>query len=158
MYGIVFILLGNLSGNAIALGKYTLLAAGYTDAEVTAHHGTVIGIATAALTAVIFFHMCTRRGGIFLNNGFAIFKLLIFVVIIVVGFAVRGGVNFSKAHPAPHKLGNANFVPKAAFSNLPKTVSNYTLTFLNVLYTFSGYEQPFYVCSPFKLKCPTLTL
>jgi hypothetical protein len=52
MYGIVFILLGNLSGNAIAFGSYIMEAAGDPDPS----KGTVIGIAIAALTLAIGVH------------------------------------------------------------------------------------------------------
>jgi hypothetical protein len=41
MYGIVFIILGNLSGNAIAFGIYVMSAAGYDDPS----RGSVIGLA-----------------------------------------------------------------------------------------------------------------
>lgn len=148
MYGIVFILLGNLSGNAIALGQYVMLAAGYSDenGNLTASHGSVIGTAIAALTIVILIHMASRRGGILLNNAFAVFKILVFLVIIVLGFAVRGGANFSKVQPSPPKLGNDNFETKTSFSDLPKNVSSFTTSFLYILYAYSGYEQPFYVC------------
>jgi hypothetical protein len=52
MYGIVFILLGNLSGNAIAFGNYIMEAAGEPDPS----KGVVIGIAIAALTLAIGVH------------------------------------------------------------------------------------------------------
>jgi len=151
MYGIVFILLGNLSGNAIALGQYVMLAAGYSDENnnLTASHGSVIGTAIAALTIVVLIHMFSRRGGILLNNAFAIFKILVFLVIIIIGFAVRGGANFSQAQPST-KLGNGNFDTKTSFSDLSKNVSSFTTSFLYILYTYSGYEQPFYVCCDYR--------
>lgn len=147
MYGIVFILLGNLSGNAIALGQYVMLAAGYSDQnnELTASHGSVIGIAVATLTACVLVHMSSRRGGILLNNAFAIFKVLMFLVILILGFAVRGGANFSKVQPPPAKIGNENFETKTSFSAVASSVSSFTTSFLYVLYTYSGFEQPFYV-------------
>jgi hypothetical protein len=52
MYGIVFILLGNLSGNAIAFGNYIMEAAGEPDPS----KSVVIGIAIAALTLAIGVH------------------------------------------------------------------------------------------------------
>lgn len=51
MYGIVFIILGNLSGNAVSFGTYVMEAAG---AEPT--RGAVRGIAIAALTLAIGIH------------------------------------------------------------------------------------------------------
>jgi hypothetical protein len=52
MYGIVFILLGNLSGNAIAFGTYIMEAAGNSNPS----KGAVIGIAITALTLAIGVH------------------------------------------------------------------------------------------------------
>jgi amino acid transporter len=148
MYGIVFILLGNLSGNAIAFGEYAMLAGGYSDqnGNLTASHGSVVGLAVAMLTVVVLVHMFSRRGGILLNNGFAIFKVMIFLVILILGFAVRGGANFNKTQPPPPKIGNENFDTKTSFSEATNGVSNYTTSLLYVMYTYSGFEQPFYVC------------
>jgi len=121
-----------------------MLASGYSDENnnLTASHGSVIGTAIAALTIVILIHMFSRRGGILLNNAFAIFKILVLLTIIVLGFAVRGGANFSKV-PKPE---NNNFGRKTSFSDLAKNVSSFTTSFLYILYSYSGYEQPFYVC------------
>jgi amino acid transporter len=145
MYGIVFILLGNLSGNALELGKYLLLAAGKNEADdslSTSHHAEVIGIAIAALTLAIVIHMASRGGGILLNNAFAIFKTLLLIFIIILGFLYRGKVNIDSDDSAAHE--NNNFSTKTSFSNSTKHVGNYTLALLNILYSYSGYEQPFY--------------
>jgi amino acid transporter len=146
MYGTVFILLGNLSGNALELGKYLLLAAGLGDGDdalPTSHRGTVIAIAIAALTIAILFHMASRRGGIILNNAFAIFKTLLLLLIVILGFAYRGGANFQSKIPSLHS--NSNFSTKSSFSNPTKSVGDYTFALLDILFAYSGYEQPFYV-------------
>lgn len=140
MYGIVFIILGNLSGNAIAFGRYVLLAAGYEDPQ----RGPVIGLAIATLTVVALLHAFSRRGGILVNNLFAIMKVCILLTIIILGFAVRGGRNFNKEEPRPT---GASLKLNDAFTNTAKGLASYTSTFLYVLYTYSGFEQPFYVLS-----------
>jgi amino acid transporter len=142
MYGIPFILLGNLAGNALALGRYVMLAAGYSDAagKLTASRGSVIGIAIGALTLVILLHMSSRRGGIILNNAFAIFKVLLLLAIIVIGFAFRGD-----SWPQKYHLGGQNYAPKTSFADRTKAFSSYTQSLLVVMYSYSGYEQPFYV-------------
>ena len=71
MYGIVFIILGNLSGNAIAFGIYVMSAAGYDDPS----RGSVIGLAVGALSCACLVHVASRRGGIILNNIFAVVKV-----------------------------------------------------------------------------------
>jgi amino acid permease len=136
MYGIPFILLGNLAGNALALGRYIMLAAGHRDPS----PGSMIGIAIVALSLVILLHMSSRRGGIFLNNVFAIYKVLFLLVIVIIGFVFRGGGLRQKEH-----LGGQNFAPKTSFAHMSKDFSDYTMSLLAVMYTYSGYEQPFYV-------------
>lgn len=140
MYGIPFILLGNLAGNALALARYIMLAAGHSDADgrVTTGRGPVIGIAIAALTLVILLHMSSRRGGIALNNVFAILKVLLLLAIIVIGFAFRGDRLPQKTH-----LGGQNFAN--SFADRSHKVASYTQALFTVMYSYSGYEQPFYV-------------
>ncbi|KAF1998203.1 amino acid transporter, partial [Amniculicola lignicola CBS 123094] len=140
MYGIVFIILGNLSGNAIAFGRYVLWAAGYEDPP----RGPVIGLAISALTVSALLHALSRRGGILVNNLFAIMKVCILLTIIILGFAVRGGQNFNKAEPRPT---GSSLKPEDTFANLAKGLANYSSMFFYVLYTYSGFEQPFYVLS-----------
>jgi len=142
MYGIPFILLGNLAGNSLALGRYVMLAAGYSNAagQLTASNGSVVGIAIGALTLVMLIHMSSRRGGLILNDAFAIFKVLLLVAIIIIGFVFRAG-----GLPHTDRLGGQNFDPKTSFTDRTNAISSYTQSLLLVMYSFSGYEQPFYV-------------
>jgi L-asparagine transporter-like permease len=138
MYGIPFILLGNLAGNALAIGRYIMLAAGNSDAS----QGPVIGIAIFALSMVILVHMCTRRGGILLNNIFAVLKVIFLLAIVVIGFAFRGDDLTQKDH-----IGDQNFSSRTSFAEKSRSFASYTESLLVVMYTYSGYEQPFYVSS-----------
>jgi amino acid transporter len=145
MYGIPFILLGNLAGNSLALGRYIIYAAGYSDAD--SKHGAVIGIAIAALSLVILIHMCTRRGGLYLNNIFAVLKIILLLAVIVIGLTFRGD-----RLPQKDTIGGQNYEAPTSFGDRSKIVSSYTESLMVVMYGFSGYEQPFYVssalCSP----------
>ena len=138
MYGIVFILLGNLSGNAIAFGNYVMIAGNRPHAS----KADIIGLAIAALSVAILLHICSRRGGIIINNLFTVVKVLILIAIIVMGFIKAGG----------HKLGGAdkateNFNPQTSFRSGRRSVADYADSFLYIIYAYSGYEQPFYVLS-----------
>ncbi len=138
MYGIVFILLGNLSGNAISFGNYVMIAANRQNAS----RADIIGLAIAALSVAILLHICSRRGGIFINNLFTVVKVLILIAIIVMGFIKAGG----------HKLGGAdkatdNFSPPNSFRSSRRGVADYADSFLYIIYAYSGFEQPFYVLS-----------
>lgn len=138
MYGIAFVILGNLAGNAIAFGRYVLLAAGHEDPG----KGPVTGLAIGALTIVALLHAISRRGGIVVNNCFAVLKICILLTIIIIGFTVRGGKNFNSEAPRP--LGSS-LKPGDTFSDASGALASYTTAFLYVMYTYSGFEQPFYV-------------
>jgi amino acid transporter len=95
-YGIMFLLLGNLAGNAIYIGQYTMLAAGREikaprwTGDLGPPDGAVVGIAIAALTLSVLMHVFSRRGGIILNNIFAVVKVCFILTIIVLGFINLG--------------------------------------------------------------------
>ena len=102
----------------------------------------VIGLAIAALSVAILLHICSRRGGIIINNLFTVIKVFILIAIIVMGFIKAGG----------HKLGGAdkateNFNPQASFRSSRRGVADYVDSFLYIIYAYSGFEQPFYVLS-----------
>ncbi|KAF2202669.1 amino acid transporter [Delitschia confertaspora ATCC 74209] len=142
MYGIVFILLGNLSGNAIQFGRYVLLASGHDNPT----RGPVIGLAIAALTIVVLVHTVSRKGGILMNNAFAILKVCILLTIIILGFAVRGGANFRDDNKRRFAK-ESDLAPSNSFADAASGLASYSSTFLYVLYAYSGFEQPFYILS-----------
>ncbi|KAG0651287.1 High-affinity methionine permease [Hyphodiscus hymeniophilus] len=136
MYGIVFIILGNLSGNAVSFGTYIMDAAGKADST----RSQTIGIAVASLTAAILLHVCSRRGGIIMNNFFAVTKVLILIAMIILGFIKAAGQRLGGAAPA-----TGNFAPSKSFHTTRHDIVSYTDSLLYVMYTYSGFEQPFYV-------------
>ena len=136
MYGIAFLILGNLSGNAVAFGTYVTRAAGHENAP----RSWNIGIAVGGLTLSCLVHVFSRRGGIIASNVFACLKVVVLLAIIVIGFAVGGGRRFG---PGTSHLSNLDV--KNAFANPRHDVSSYTYAFFYVLYSYSGFEQPFYV-------------
>lgn len=145
MYGIVFIILGNLSGNAIAFGVYVMSAAGHDDPS----RGSVIGLAIAALTFACLVHIASRRGGILLNNFFAVAKVLILLMIIILGFLRAGGYTFN-GHANPQTYPTHNFDLKKSFQGDGQNTPSFADSLLFIIYTYSGFEQPFYVLSEIK--------
>ncbi|KAJ9664081.1 hypothetical protein H2201_005321 [Coniosporium apollinis] len=137
MYGIPYIILGNLSGNSIAIGSFAMQAA-----DRPQDRGTIIAIALTVLTAAVLLHVCSRRGGILVNNAFAIVKVLILISIIVLGFINAGGNRLGGSPPATE-----NFDPDISFSSRKRGVTDYADAFMYVLYSYSGFQQPFYVLS-----------
>ena len=140
MYGIVFILLGNLSGNAIAFGVYVMSAAGNDNPS----RGSVIGLAIGALTLACLLHVASRRGGILLNNLFAVTKVIILLFIIVLGFVRSRGYTFGgNANPKDFPTHNFDFTQ--SFKGDGQNAPSFADALLFIVYTYSGFEQPFYV-------------
>lgn len=72
LYGIAFICLGNMAGNSVAFADRVLKA---SDPDRTPDDAAVRGVAIATATLTCFIHTVSRRGGIILNNVFAIVKI-----------------------------------------------------------------------------------
>lgn len=149
MFGVIYVVLGNLAGNAVVFGIYVLHAAG-----IEGHDSTVRGLAVVALTAACLLHASWRRGGILLNNILAVLKVLILLAIVVIGFAASAGASFGHGpvhgqtvNPTTHKT-TSNFDPHSSFAFARDDPAGYASSILFVVYCFSGYEQPFYVCRP----------
>ena len=139
MYGVVFVVLGNLTGNAIAMGQYIMRAAGAPDSS-----EAVRGIAVAALTGACLIHGLWRNGGIVLNNVLASIKLLTLMAIIVIGFAAAGGASFGNGSGAKDAA-KANFATHKSFTRPSDDAGSYAISIAYVVYSFNGFEQPFYV-------------
>ncbi|MCJ1448443.1 MAG: hypothetical protein MMC23_008958 [Stictis urceolatum] len=139
LFGIIFIVLGNLSGNGVQFGLYVMRAAGNESPS----HDQVIACAVAALTIACVIHIFSRRGGIMLSNIFATFKVLVLIAIIIIGFSVGAGAKLGRgAHSETANLKITN-----SFAGPSNKVSSYSFSLLNILYSFSGFDQPFYVLS-----------
>lgn len=135
MYAVLFIVLGNLSGNALGFGSYVMKAAGYE-----AHDSAIRGLAVAALTAACVLHGVWRRGGILLNNAFAFMKVAILLLIIVVGLAGLGGASLGSG-----RVHTGNFDHHTSFYQPRTDVASYTTSLLYAFYPYTGFLQPFYV-------------
>jgi len=117
-----------------------LWAAGVT----TPDKGAAVGVAFGALTLCAALHISSRRGGIAINNAFAVVKCLMLVVMIALGFAKAGGAFANTGEPKA----TTNFDTASSFKVTGVTdVGSCIDAFLYVIYTYSGYDQPFYVLS-----------
>lgn len=148
MYGVVYVILGNLSGNAIAFGYYVLNAAG-----IEGHAPAARGLAVGCLTVACLLHASWRNGGIMVNNALACLKVLILLAIIGIGFAASAGAKFGHGpvhgdtiDPITGKA-TSNFNTSSSFAHPRHDAASYADSLMFIVYTFSGYEQPFYVSS-----------
>ena len=135
MYGLLFIVLGNLSGNAIGFGSYVMEAAGIQN-----NNPAVRGLAIGALTSACLLHAIWRKGGILLNNAFAFMKVTILLLIIVAGFAALGGASLGSG-----TIHTGNFDTKTSFSSPRRDVASYSDSLVYAIYPYTGFLQPFYV-------------
>lgn len=134
VFGIAYIILGNMAGNSITFAVRLFEAAG-----VTPENGPVRGVAIAAATVSCFVHATSRRGGIWLSNIFAAVKVLILLLIIVTGIVAYCGTFKSESFAAE------NLAPKNAFSGAADDSYGYAQAFLGIIFAFNGFEQPNYV-------------
>lgn len=107
--------------------------------------GTAAGIAIGALTFVILLHLFSRRGGIIVNNAFAVTKVALLITIIALGIA-KGAGAFSGQGKAPLE----NFTADVFVTNR-KDATSWSNSLMLCMYSYSGFEQPFYVsihCCP----------
>lgn len=169
MYGILFIIWGNISGNAIAFGIYVSLASDPSK-DPNDRKGFVVGLAIMVLTVCASLHVFTRRGGILLNNAVAMTKVTILVTVAILGFvhaggkylqARPGGINEEPAwHSSTHENFNItsaiinsaaknNFDVHKSFHTDGHDVASYVDSLLFALFSCTGFEQPFYALSEF---------
>ena len=148
MFAVIYVILGNLSGNAVAFGIYVLEAAG-----IEGHESAIRGLAVACLTVACLLHASWRQGGIIVNNLLALLKVSILLAVVGIGFAASAGASFG--HGPVHGVtvnpdtgkSSPNFDTHSSFANPRKDAASYAESLLFIVYTYSGYEQPFYVLS-----------
>lgn len=94
------ILLGFSSGNALAFGRYVLLAAGSTAPDGWAARGIAVG----CITFAVLLHGILPKWGTRLFDVLGIFKVVILLFIVFSGFAALAG---HLKVPNPHNFDNA---------------------------------------------------
>lgn len=145
-------LMYNLSGNAISFGLQVMKASGIHDPSAgdIPSRSTAIAIAIATLTLVVISHSISRRGGILINNAFAVIKIALLIAIICLAIAKAAG-----AFGGPGDVLRNNF-SRDAFTTLRSDPVSWSDSLSLCMYSFSGYEQPFYVLA--ETKSPRKTL
>lgn len=141
MYGVIYITMGNLSGNCIAFGTYILEAAGINEG----HDTLVRGLAVVCMSAACLLHATSRQGGLYTIIMMAIFKLCILLAIICIGFAAMTGRQFGygPVHgqtimDSVAQTGTSNLDANVSFKFVKKDFASYANSILFVVYTFSG--------------------
>ena len=127
IFGLAFILLGNVAPNSIVFGIRVLEAA-----NKPVNNFTVRGIAIAVASFACFIHGFWRKGGIYLSNIFGLIKMVMLLVIIITGFVSYSGV-FQRPAVAAQ-----NFSIHKAFSNPQQDPYGFAESFLATLFAYGG--------------------
>lgn len=150
-FSIMFVLLYNLSGNSISFALQVMQASGIYDPaqDEKPDQATAVGIALAVLTLVVILHMISRRGGIWLNNILALVKVALLLAIICLGMAKAAGAFSNREGPSNAEVIRKNF-RQDVWTTRRKDVSSWSTSLMLCMYSFSGFEQPFYVLAECK--------
>jgi amino acid permease len=125
-----------MAGNCLVFGIRCIEAAGLDSTKYT---GSVRGIAVGVATFACLIHMVSRRGGIWLGNLFAIIKVLLLTMMVIIGFCAWGGVFKTKNYATE------NMAAQHAFEDPAREPYGYVKAFLSVVFAWSGFDQPTYV-------------
>ena len=141
-----FILFAVSTGNSISFSTYILRAA-----TGDGQSGSWLnrGIAVAAITVVCLIHAFTPKLGIMLSNALGTFKLVLLLLVVCAGFATLAGSTVggrsdtftSFAGPGDAVLSSSS----SSSSSATSTTAGYALALLQVLYSYSGWENANYV-------------
>lgn len=143
-FAIMYILLYNLGGNAIAFALQAVKASGHYAAGEEPPRGAVLGIALGVLTLIILLHAISRAGGILINNLFATVKVALLLTMFALGVAKAAG-----AFGGPEKIPHNNFT-KDVWSSPRSDVSSWSNSILLAAFAMAGWKQPFYMLAEVK--------
>lgn len=142
------ILLGFSAGNALAFGRYVLLAAGHPMPD-----GWVPrAIAVACITLVVLLHAALPGWGVRLSNALGIFKVIVLLLIVCAGLAALAGYRLV---PDPKNFENFWAVESGDGYGGGGAYA-YATALLQVVYSYKGWENANYVMG--ELKNPQRTL
>ncbi len=140
VFGWVFILIGNSTANCISFAVHVLAAAGHT----SPHYGLVQAIAIAVAWSVLLVHATGRMAGIHLNSFFAVVKIAMLFMIIILGFIVlHNHVPRMKRDP----LSYPNLDKETSFKDLGSDSGKhgYATAYLSIVFAYGGFNQANYV-------------
>jgi amino acid transporter len=135
VFGIVFIIFGNLAGNALQFGVFVQKAInpGCDETQECFSNASVIGWAIFVLTVSALINILTRQLTILVNNVFAVCKVAFLVVVALMGiiYGTTHGDTCRKISWQNHGAGGS--------------LGDIALALLYAVYPYTGYEQPYYV-------------
>ncbi|KAK9375469.1 amino acid/polyamine transporter I [Lipomyces chichibuensis] len=138
------ILLGFSAGNSLAFGRYVLFAAGV---DFPSERSSRI-VAVLCITFVVLVHALRPAIGTKLFNALGIFKIIVLILVVVVGFvALLGWLPIDNP---------GNFENVFENSGFGGGFYNYATALMRIVYSYRGWENANYVLS--ELQNPRRTL
>ncbi|KAF8458486.1 amino acid/polyamine transporter I [Terfezia claveryi] len=151
-YAVIFIFLGNTSGNGIVFATNFLQIIRYPEVVNINDHKTgwiIKGIAVAVVTIACLLHGTWRAGGIWVQNSFAIMKIMILWFFIIAGLAAYSGKIGNVSAPGVDLAVTNSFKADEAFTQ-HYGPNGWITTLLDVSFSFGGFESANYVLSEVK--------
>lgn len=142
IFGVLFIVFGNLAGNALQFGVFVsmLINPKCGERDKCLSQGHAVGWAVAVLTSCALINVITRRWAIAVNNFFGVAKVSFVFVIAFLGI-IYGSVHGDTCRQISWKgplLPNGQ--PQSGGG-----VGDIALALFYAMYPYTGYEQPYYV-------------
>lgn len=140
-YAVIFIFLGNTSGNGIIFGTKILQIVNYPEEVNIYDHKTgwiIKGIAVVAITAACLLHGAWRAGGIWVQNTLAVVKLGILWFFIIAGLVTYSGTYVGVPNPGQELSSSSSFKVVDSFPDYG--AHGWILTLLDVTFSYSGFE------------------
>lgn len=141
-YAVIFIFLGNTSGNGIVFATNFLQIIRYPDVVNIDDHKTgwiIKGIAVAVVTVACLLHGAWRAGGIWVQNSVAIMKIMILWFFIIAGLAAYSG-KLGVSDPGIDLGRTRSFNASKAFTQ-HYGAHGWITTLLDVSFSFGGFES-----------------
>ena len=143
VFGVAFVLLGNVAANSLMVGIRLIQAASGGEALSQNDNFVARGIAVAVVSFACAFHGFWRRGGIYLMNIFGFVKIIMLLIIIITGFVSYSGVFGTTDEKSA--AGRKNFQASAAFKSPAQDAYGFADSFLAIIFAFGGFNQANYV-------------
>lgn len=124
-----------MAGNSLIFGIRTLEAA-----DVSVTNPRVRGLAISAATVGCGIHALSRRGGIWLGNALALVKVCMLLMMVIIGICAWAGAFGSQTFV------EENLAAQNSFTHPTSDSYGYVKAFLSMIFAWSGFDQPNYVC------------
>ncbi|KAK3368223.1 amino acid permease-domain-containing protein [Podospora didyma] len=144
IFAVQFVLFAISTGNSISFSSYLLRA---ITPEQESKDGTWLnkGVSIAAISGVCLIHSFTPRLGVWLSNGLGAFKLVLLSLVVCTGFAALAGRGVKESPRNFSTFHGPGSVNEGKEEGTAGTTAGYALALLQVLYSYSGWENANYV-------------